>query len=954
MSKGLTLVKFLSITLVAIAVAVLVPLASPSLAFWSVTLDYTWKLFVNLIAISLIALLIAALLSPLEALGWWAGWYKSELDTSFQDFSQIATPLRYIERYIVYLDGINQDEFEYLENVEVFLEQLAQMLPNQVILGKQIMAYSVLNQSLVDRDRPLDFLWRWVDWRSDNYSRGLLDFFVNLRNVLIVAVSADRRYGPIYNQGSAQVILNSLLRNGYQIGSGIPVTLLGYSGGAQISAGAAAYLRKAIAAPIDLISLGGVISGNNGYSHLRSVYHLTSKKDSVELLGPLLFPGRRRLFFWSNWNRAKRLGKVKIISMGEMTHNGVNGYLDARAILPDGRSHLSYTLDIIREILTQESPAVSVANSRQSNYEIYRQAAFNQPNYYPLNQLITSEHYQPIGSWMGRLILPMKEQRQAVNGVLFEVYHAAPNYLNLVGRVVNLRWSDNPDIQDYVMRVTRDVNFSEKAYESQQRGNLHPDRLNNWYRVDPLESLAGARPDDNVLVMLPEPVLVEEKDSELRQILRINREPIQISGRFYGLVRILHSVSGEREKFRVIHFNSRSGRFDDREEIVRIPQVVANRKGAFPSSNREIEKSDLNRSGWYIYGAMDGRGMFVVQAIAPRALFQLELDEVVTGETEAIDYIRNESWSQTRAQKGTAKTTLLVPKPKPIDEAISEWKLGDRLIVMHLFGGIGGQKGEVAPMGIYFGHFAFGVAQIIRDRLTEELRFDIDYKQVYAQNPDGIISGTMSWSKYMGDRQWGWLGNRPVSDILVKLEAISQDYDFDGIQLSPWNEFIRQLDIMAARYRIGDGQGGTYVGPANSCVQDSFQALYIAVERIEAEIASRPYIQDWLRRYPYHPQTRRYNQLVRLAQALETVLVPLGIVRADWQKSMQTLGISSDEHPLENFFKGLGSWRTMLPRLAHDEMAEIFLKLGASMWVLRTNQVGGYDPDIEPIAPTTL
>ena len=954
MSKGLALaIKLLGIGLIAIATVAFLPQARDWLALWYATLDYTFKLFINLVAISFTALAIAALLSPLEALGWWAGWYKSELDTSFQDFST-ATPARYVERYVVYLDGINQDEFEYLENVEEFLERLAAMLPNQVLLGRRIMAYSVLNQPLVDRNRPLNFLWRWVDWRSDNYSRGLLDALVNLRNVLIVSVSADRRYGPIYNQGSAQVILNSLLRHGYQIGSGIPVTLLGYSGGAQISAGAAAYLRKAIAAPIDLISLGGVISGNNGYFHLRHLYHLVGKKDTVERLGPLLFPGRRFLFFWSNWNRGKRRGKIKIVPMGDMTHNGANGYLDANAKLPDGRSHLSHTLDIIEGILSQDSPVTVIPNRRESNYEIYRQAPFNQPNYYPSNQLITSESYQPIGTWMGRLILPLKERRQTVKGVLFEVYHADGRNQSLVGEVVNLRWSDDPDIRDYVLSVTRDVHFGEQTYDSKRNGNLHPDRLNNWYRVDPLESLAGSRPDDDIIVMLSEPVVVEDNDRETRPTLLISREPIQIAGRFYGLVRVLQPVSDDSEKFRVVHFNPRSRRFDDREEIIRIPQVLANANGAFPSSNREIEKSPLNPRGWYIYGATDERGMFVVRAIAPRALFQLELDEVVMGEKEAIDYIKDESWRQTRAQKGTVKTALLVPKPKPIDEAISEWQLGDRLIVMHLFGGIGGKKGEFAPMGIYFGHFAFGVAQVIRDRLTDELRFDIDYKQVYAQNPDGIISGTMTWQKYMGDRQFGWLGSRPASDILVKLEAIAQDYDFDGIQLSPWNEFIRQLDIMAARYRIGDGQGGTYVGPASSCVQDSFQALYVAIERIEAEITSRPYIQDWLRRHPYHPQTRRYNRLVRLAQSLERVLVPLGIVRSDWQNSTQTLGISPEEHPLESFFKGLGSWRTMLPRLAHDEMAEIFLKLGASLWVLRTNQVGGRDRDIEPMAPTTL
>lgn len=32
-------------------------------------------------------------------------------------------------------------------------------------------------------------------------------------------------------------------------------------------------------------------------------------------------------------------------------------------------------------------------------------------------------------------------------------------------------------------------------------------------------------------------------------------------------------------------------------------------------------------------------------------------------------------------------------------------------------------------------------------------------------------------------------------------------------------------------------------------------------------------------------------------------------------------------------------------------IAMIFLQLGATLWVLRTNQING-DPEIEPIAPT--
>lgn len=51
---------------------------------------------------------------------------------------------------------------------------------------------------------------------------------------------------------------------------------------------------------------------------------------------------------------------------------------------------------------------------------------------------------------------------------------------------------------------------------------------------------------------------------------------------------------------------------------------------------------------------------------------------------------------------------------------------------------------------------------------------------------------------------------------------------------------------------------------------------------------------------------------------------------------------------------GLGSWRTVLPRKASDVVVQKFLTYGASVWVLRTSQVGGTDPTIEPIAPMTF
>ncbi len=596
----------------------------------------------------------------------------------------------------------------------------------------------------------------------------------------------------------------------------------------------------------------------------------------------------------------------------------------------------------------------AAGETHSTNYKIYSQAPFNQPSYYPLNQPISSRHYQPVGTWTGRLILPTKEQRQTVNGVLFEVHHADTTHQNLVGTIVNLRWSNDAEVQDYVQAVAQDVRFTQQTQESKNQGNLHPDRLNNWLHVDPLESLAGARPDDNVMVMLKAPTVVEEIGSE-RPTLLLKDEPIQITGRYYGLVTIAEPQIKGTDTFLVRHFNPDSKQFDGPKEMIRIPQVPADRRGVFRSKNQGLEKSSLNSSGWYIYGAKDADGIFVTQAIAPRALLQLQPDELRLGRKAAVNYINKKYWRDTQAQKGKAKTVLLDPTTKQSKQALSQWREGDQAIVLHTFGGIGGKKAESAPLGVVTGHFAYGLARVVREPLTQELRFDIEYQQVYAHNPDGIVAGTISWSGYMGDLQRGWLGNRPVSDILIKLDAVTEDYNFDGIIVSPLKEFTRQMDIMMARYRIGDGTGVAVVKPATSCVQDANQALYATIKRIEAAIQTNPDIQDWLQRYPDHSQTRRFGKLVELGRSLERQLVPLGIVRSDWHKNAQLLaGTQSETSSASNFLAALTTWRTLLPRRAHDEIATTFLKNGASMWLIRTNQVGGFDPDIEPLAPTAL
>lgn len=84
-----------------------------------------------------------------------------------------------------------------------------------------------------------------------------------------------------------------MLNKGYQPGSGALITLIGYSGGGQISLGAVPYLKKVLAAPIEVISLAGVISGNNEVAQVEHFYHLVGQKDWVARLTPI------RHFFWS-------------------------------------------------------------------------------------------------------------------------------------------------------------------------------------------------------------------------------------------------------------------------------------------------------------------------------------------------------------------------------------------------------------------------------------------------------------------------------------------------------------------------------------------------------------------------------------------------------------------------------------------------------------------------------
>jgi predicted Abi (CAAX) family protease len=910
----------------------------------------TFRISLNLASIGFIALILAAMLAPLEALGWWAGWYGDSVDTSIPPEEQQQsqnTRVNKVSHYIIYLDGVGQAKYEYLPDVERFLRDLTAVLPESFHLIRGVMPYSVLNRSLTT-DYPLSWFWSFADKLRIKNPAHILGAIINIRNALVVWVSADQRYGAIYNRGTAQVIYNSLIKHGYQPSSNVPITLIGFSGGGQISMAAAPYLDDALfSPPIDIISLGGVFSGNNNILKIQHVYHLAGKKDPLERLGAIAFPKRWQMFFLSYWNRAKRRGKVSLISLGKVGHQVPGGVMDPDKLLPDGRTYLQQTINWVADILQDKAPLKELAApQKRSNYEKYWQAAFNRPEFYPLHQSLMPE-YLPIADWMGRLILPSKDERCHIKDVLFEVHHAPTEYQHLTGSVVQLRWLDTADLQKDVRSVTKDVHFNAEAEYSTLAGLILPTRVNHWRLVNPLESLAGAHPYDDMMVMLNDPILMHIGDKDY---LCIANEPVQITGLYYGLVQFIEPI--ENDLFRVIHYNRNSQEFDGTEEFVSMPSVVPDTNGLQPFTNQDIEKSPLNQTGWYIYGAYDESKRFVVRSLAPRTLLQLKPERQIIGEDVVKHYLKKESWNNLAEQKGKISSALICYDSANM-QSEQTWREGDRALLLHNYGGIGGRKTEPAAKGpVYFGHFAYGVATVVREPLTGELRFEIVYHQIYTQNIDGLTAGTLHWSRFMGDRQYGWAGIRPTCDILIKFAPFTGYFETTkGTVNSPLDRMIRQLEIMAARYRIGDGTGGTYVGAANNCSQDSNQALYAALKQITEAIRSYSLLDEWMEQHS--DQADNLNQLEELGKKLKRQLLPLG-TRADWQQPGKSLGSSLEDDPIKNLVTGLISWRAILPRLASDTVVETFLKFGATAWVLRTNQIGGFNPDIESVAPITF
>lgn len=303
------------------------------------------------IGLVILGILVWAAISPLETLGWWAGWFGDQI---YHDELPSDGPVRSVRpnanSYLLFISGVGRVSNETFSRRErEFLRRLALALPQTVVID-DIFPYSVNNLALTGQPFFAG-IWRWA-FRRKLHGPQLAGYLINLRNIWQVMISADKRYGPMFNQAVAQIFLHTLLRYNYDAAGEEPVYVIGYSGGGQLAVGAAGYLREWIKGPVYVISLGGVFGSEPSLLSITHLYHLHGSGDRSHRLG-LIAPGRWPIFPASPWNRARRQGMVTDLNIGPMGHTGRRGYLDATNTFPDGTPYVDHTVAVIADIVRQ-------------------------------------------------------------------------------------------------------------------------------------------------------------------------------------------------------------------------------------------------------------------------------------------------------------------------------------------------------------------------------------------------------------------------------------------------------------------------------------------------------------------------------------------------------------------------------------------------------------------------
>lgn len=311
----------------------------------------------RLLTIAVIILLIWGTISPVGTLIWWAnegaqiiGLKNNSKVLPPSNNSNLTPKSSQLNCYIVFLPGVGDFSANQLtRGEEIFLDKITESHPNCIAVS-DVFPYSADNESLGGK-RILAPLWRFADKAQGWLS--VTNALIKIRNLWRFAISADSRYGPIYNQGIATAIIDRMQAQ-YPIPTGskqpLQLILVGTSGGVQVALGAADYLDRRLNADITVVSLGGVFAGTNGFIASDRVYHLHGKRDWVENIGAIVFPSRWRWSVASPFNQARLQNRYAVASSGPHTHDGAEGYFGQDLINSTGMTYVDLTFQDVNQL----------------------------------------------------------------------------------------------------------------------------------------------------------------------------------------------------------------------------------------------------------------------------------------------------------------------------------------------------------------------------------------------------------------------------------------------------------------------------------------------------------------------------------------------------------------------------------------------------------------------------
>lgn len=307
----------------------------------------------KLLVLAGVILLVSGIFAPVGTLVWWLsqsaeslGLNKNQTKNLPQgDRSGGVAKSTKIDCYIVFLPGVGDFSADQLTpGEEFFLNRLVQLHPNCVAV-RDVFPYSAANESL-GGERLLAPLWRAAN-------KANADIPIKIRNLWRFAISADPRYGPIYNQGIATAIverMNAAHPIPQSNNQPLKLILMSTSGGTQVALGAVSYLDQWLNPQLIVVSVGGSFDGESGFEAVDHVYHLQGRRDWVEDISRIVFASCWNWTIGSPFNQARQRGRYSVVSSGPHTHDGPEGYFGTASVEASKTTYVELTLEKVNQL----------------------------------------------------------------------------------------------------------------------------------------------------------------------------------------------------------------------------------------------------------------------------------------------------------------------------------------------------------------------------------------------------------------------------------------------------------------------------------------------------------------------------------------------------------------------------------------------------------------------------